>query len=81
MQNEDRPVPALQQGVLERLPVGIPPLAERHRIVAKVDALTALNDWLEARLTATAANGRRFRDALLTAALAPSDDRELEAAK
>jgi type I restriction enzyme S subunit len=41
-------VPALQQGVLEQIPVGVPPLAEQHRIVSKVDELLALCDRLEA---------------------------------
>jgi type I restriction enzyme S subunit len=74
-------VPALQQGVLERIPVGLPPLSEQHRIVAKVDALMALCDRLEASLTATTATRRRLLDALLAEALAPVDAREMEVAE
>ena len=66
---------------LKPLPVPIPPLAEQRRIVAKVDALMALCDRLEASLTATAATRRRLLEALLAEALAPADDRELEAAE
>lgn len=74
-------VPALQQGTLAVIPVAVPPLAEQHRIVAKVDALMALCDRLEASLTATAATRRRLLDALLAEALAPAEDHELEAAE
>ncbi|RWP57994.1 restriction endonuclease subunit S [Mesorhizobium sp.] len=59
----------------------LPPLAEQHRIVAKVDALMALCDRLEASLTATAATRRRLLDALRGEALAPAEDRELKAAE
>jgi type I restriction enzyme S subunit len=59
----------------------LPPFAEQHRIVARVDALMALCDRLEARLTATADTRRRLLEALLTEALAPADARELEAAE
>ncbi|WP_441232557.1 restriction endonuclease subunit S [Bradyrhizobium sp. 1200_D9_N1_1] len=63
------------------MPLPLPPLAEQHRIVAKVDSLVALCDRLEACLTATAATRRRLLDALLAEALAPTDDRKLEAAE
>ncbi len=59
----------------------LPPLAEQHRIVAKVDALMALCDRLEESLTAASATRRRLLDALLAEALAPADGRELEAAE
>ncbi|MBN9534226.1 MAG: restriction endonuclease subunit S [Alphaproteobacteria bacterium] len=64
-----------------KITVPLPPLAEQHRIVAKVDALLELCDRLEASLTATAATRRRLLDALLAEALAPADARELEAAE
>jgi type I restriction enzyme S subunit len=61
--------------------IPIPPLAEQQRIVAKVDALMALCDRLEASLTASAVTRRRLLDALLAEALAPAEDRKLEAAE
>lgn len=73
--------PTLNVGLIEILPIPVPPLAEQHRIVAKVDALMALCDRLEASLTVTAATRRRLLEALLAEALAPADDRELEAAE
>jgi type I restriction enzyme, S subunit len=59
----------------------LPPLAEQRRIVAKVDALMALCDRLEASLTTTAATRHRLLDALLAEALAPAEEREMEAAE
>jgi type I restriction enzyme S subunit len=50
----------------------IPPLAEQHRIVAKVDELMALCDQLEAQLTTTQTDSRRLLEAVLEAALAPA---------
>ena len=67
--------------ILTQFSIPLPPLAEQHRIVAKVDALMALCDRLEASLTAAAATRRRLLDALLAEALAPAGDRELEAAE
>lgn len=73
--------PQLSAGKLAEAMIPVPPIAEQHRIVTKVDALMAFCDRLEASLTATAATRRRLLDALLAEALAPADDRELEAAE
>ncbi|MBM3202778.1 hypothetical protein FJZ55_02550, partial [Candidatus Woesearchaeota archaeon] len=63
----------------ERRVFPLPPLAEQHRIVAKVDALMALCDRLEASLDQTAATRRRLLDALLAEALAPAEVQKVEA--
>lgn len=67
-------VPDLGMGVIRTMAIPLPPLAEQHRIVAKVDALMALCDQLEAGLDQTAATRRRLLDALLAEALAPAED-------
>jgi type I restriction enzyme, S subunit len=72
---------SLSVGKIRKISFFVPPLAEQARIVAKVDELIALCDRLEASLTATAATRRRLLDALLAEALAPEDQRELEAAE
>jgi type I restriction enzyme, S subunit len=59
----------------------LPPLAEQHHIVAKVDALMVLCDKLEASLTTADDTRRDLLEALLAEALAPDDERELEAAE
>jgi type I restriction enzyme S subunit len=59
----------------------LPPLAEQRRIVAKVDALMALCDQLEASLTTTASTRRRLLDTLLAEALAPDEQRKRQAAE
>lgn len=70
-------VPALQQGTLAAIPVALPPLAEQHRIVAKVDALMTLCDRLEAALTTADITRARLLEALLHEALEPgAGDRE-----
>jgi type I restriction enzyme S subunit len=71
----------VSRDVILSLPFPLPPLAEQHRIVAKVDVLMALCDRLETSLTAAADIRRRLLDALLAEALAPVDARELEAAE
>ena len=67
-------------GNFRRIPVPLPPIAEQHRIVAKVDELMALCDRLEASLDDAAATRRSLLEALLAEALAPAQA-ELEAAE
>ena len=55
----------LNQTILLNLSFGIPPLAEQHHIVAKVDELMALCDRLEATLATDDDTRRRLLDALL----------------
>lgn len=63
-------------------PFPLPPLAEQHRIVAKVDELMTLCDRLEASLATADDIRRRLLEALLAEALAPVEaKRELEAAE
>lgn len=66
---------------LKNMLVPLPPFAEQHRIVAKVDALMALCDQLEAGLIAINVTRGRLLDALLAEALVPAEDWEQEAAE
>ncbi|MCT8160001.1 restriction endonuclease subunit S [Pseudoruegeria sp. SHC-113] len=72
--------PFVSLGALRKLPIGLPPLAEQHRIVAKVDALMALCDRLEAALTTADTTRTRLLEALLHEALESTND-SLEAAE
>lgn len=71
---------SLSVGKIRKIPFPLPPLAEQHRIVAKVDALMALCDRLEASLTANAATRRHLLDALLAEALLPVNEPKFEEA-
>ena len=61
--------------------VPVPPLAEQHRIVAKVDELMALCDRLEASLTTSDQTRTRLLEATLAEALTPASISEMEAAE
>lgn len=63
---------SLSVGKIRKILYPLPPLAEQQRIVAKVDALMALCDQLEASLTAATATRRRLLDVLLAEALEPT---------
>ncbi|ARJ65165.1 hypothetical protein WV31_05575 [Magnetospirillum sp. ME-1] len=56
---------------LKNMLIPLPPFAEQHRIVAKVDELMALCDQLEASLNTADNTRRRLLEALLAEALAP----------
>lgn len=62
-------VQSLKYDEFERQPLPLPPLAEQHRIVAKVDELMAVCDQLEAQLAATQTESRRLLKAVLHQAL------------
>jgi len=68
--------PNVNGQALGRMIVPLPPLAEQHRIVAKVDELMALCTQLEAQLTATKDVSRRLLEAVLHEALHSTDEKE-----
>ncbi|QIE44890.1 restriction endonuclease subunit S [Pseudohalocynthiibacter aestuariivivens] len=73
-------IPNLSAKQVNETAIPLPPLAEQHRIVAKVDALMALCDRLAAALTTTDTTRTRLLEALLREALEPASD-SLEAAE
>ena len=74
-------VPHVSSKQVEAAVLFLPPLAEQRRIVAKVNALMALCDQLEASLDAAATTRRRLLEALLADALAPAVEHAMEAAE
>jgi type I restriction enzyme S subunit len=66
--------PRVNMSTVRAYPIPLPPLAEQHRIVAKVDQLMGLCDRLEASLNKTKADSRCFLEAVLHEALAPAQE-------
>ena len=62
----------LPKNRMDRIAVALPPLAEQHRIVAKVEELMALCGRMEAQLSTTQTESRRLLEASLASALAGS---------
>jgi type I restriction enzyme S subunit len=71
----------ISQDKLRAIPVPLPPLAEQHRIVAKVNELMALCDALEASLAAATDTRTRLLDATLRDALTSDTQHFAEAAE
>ncbi len=62
--------PSISRRQIEDLATPFPPLAEQHRIVARVEELMALCDELEAQLTTTATTCHQLLEATLSEAIA-----------
>ncbi len=62
----------LNKSWCESIPVALPPLAEQHRIVAKVDQLMVLCEQLEAQLLTAQDESRNLLEAVLHEALLPT---------
>lgn len=62
-------IPSMHSDHLLSLLVPLPPLAEQHRIVAKVDELMALCDRLKARLKTAQATQLQLADTLVESAI------------
>ena len=73
--------PAINDADFAVLPFPLPPLAEQHRIVVKVDELMALCDGLEAALAQADTTRQRLLEALLREALTPALEAVTEAAE
>ena len=68
--------PRVNMSTVRAYPIPVPPLAEQHRIVSKVDELMRLSDRLEASLIA-GENGRSsLLSAILGEALRPNEERD-----
>jgi type I restriction enzyme S subunit len=62
-------MPKINHEILVNLPIPLPPLAEQHRIVAKVDELMAWCDQLETNLTTAQTESARLLESVLHYAL------------
>jgi type I restriction enzyme S subunit len=62
-------MPKINQGILLKLPIPLPPLAEQNQIVSKVDELMGICDQLEKQLIEADARNRGLLEAVLHHAL------------
>ena len=57
--------PKMNQAKMNSIPISLPPLAEQHRIVTKVDELMALCDDLKQQLNEAQTTQMRLTDAVV----------------
>jgi|CXWL01.1.fsa_nt_gi type I restriction enzyme S subunit len=60
----------LNHGILRKVPFGLPPLAEQHRIVTKVNELMTLCDHLKSRITQASQLQKKLADGVVEQAIA-----------
>jgi type I restriction enzyme S subunit len=65
----------LNHGILKKMPIGLPPAAEQHRIVAKVDELMALCDRFKSRLTEASQLQQKLADVLVVNAVSVNGEK------
>ena len=73
--------PRVNMSTVRAYPIPLPPLAEQHRIIAKVNALMALCDQLEVSLATASTTRAKLLEATLRDALLPAEETLLEAAQ
>jgi type I restriction enzyme S subunit len=73
-------IPHFTGRALSKLVFPLPPLAEQHRIVAKVHQVMALCDRLESSMSTADETRRKLLNALLAEALTPTDVDDLQEA-
>ena len=71
-------VPALSQGTLAKIPVGLPPVAEQSRIVSRVNELEMLCNQMERNINVGDGVQDRLVSALLHKALDPRETLEMD---
>ena len=74
LENDRGAAPRVNMSIVRGYPIPLPPLAEQHRIVAKVDELMALCEQLEANLSSFEDTRRRLLNTLLYKAFEPTTD-------
>ena len=74
-------IPNLSAKQINETAFPLPPLAEQHRIVAKVDELMAICDQLETNLGNADNSRQHLVESLIHETLAPAIEREMEAAE